>query len=153
MNFIQSSRNGKQCANKFALTPDGRGIGPAKRENRDTGPPRWPEEFQGLPAAIPASGQRTITSAEETSELELLAEVNLAYQLVFQHFIRRAFGDHLAFGKDVGAFADAQGFTDIVVGDQHADAAVVQMLDDALDVAHCNRVNASEGLVKQDEAR
>ena len=40
-----------------------------------------------------------------------------------------------------------------MVGDQHADTALGQKLDDALNVNHGNRVNAGEGLVKQYETR
>jgi hypothetical protein len=38
-----------------------------------------------------------------------------------------------------------------VVGDQHADGALLEEADDALDVEHRDRVDASEGLVQQDE--
>ena len=39
-----------------------------------------------------------------------------------------------------------------MVGNQHADAAVPQMLDDPLDVQHGDRVDPRKGLVEEDEA-
>ena len=54
---------------------------------------------------------------------------------------------------DVGASADAEGFTHIMVGDQHPDAARGQFANDALDVEHRQRVDARKRLIEQDEAR
>lgn len=41
-------------------------------------------------------------------------------------FFGRALSEHFAFVDDVGVIANAQRFTYVVVGDQHADAAVFQ---------------------------
>ena len=54
---------------------------------------------------------------------------------------------------DVGAIGDAQRFADVVVGDEHADAALLQVKDDLLDVGDRDRVDAGERLVEQDELR
>uniref|UniRef100_A0A1I7Y9Y7 RNA polymerase beta subunit n=1 Tax=Steinernema glaseri TaxID=37863 RepID=A0A1I7Y9Y7_9BILA len=43
------------------------------------------------------------------------------------------------------------GFTDVVVGDQHADALGLEVVDDLLDVAHGDRVDTGERFVEQDE--
>ena len=87
------------------------------------------------------------------SKLELLAQIDLAHEFVFQQVGRGAFGDDAAFREDIGAFADAERLAHVMVGDQHADAAIVQVLHDLLDITDCNRINACERFVEQDEAR
>ncbi len=42
-------------------------------------------------------------------------------------------------------------FPHVMVGDEHADAAVGEVAGDALDVVHRQRVDSREGLVEQDE--
>ena len=49
--------------------------------------------------------------------------------------------------------ADPEGFADIMVSNEHADAAFAQVANDALDVEHRDRVDAREGLVEQHELR
>src|SRR5690606_18164326 len=78
------------------------------------------------------------------SEAEVLAQVYLPDLAVFEDGGGFALGDDAAFGQYVGARTDAQGLAHVMVGDQHADAAVAQVLDDALDVDHGNRVDARE---------
>ena len=41
--------------------------------------------------------------------------------------------------------------TDIVVGNQHADAAGLQVEDDLLQFQHRNRIDAAERLIEQNE--
>jgi hypothetical protein len=77
-------------------------------------------------------------------EAEAFPEVDPAHFRVRQH---------RALVEDVGAVADAEGFADVVVGDQDADAAVLEVLDDALDLADRNRVDAGEGFVEQHQLR
>src|SRR5215475_3286760 len=55
--------------------------------------------------------------------------------------------------NDVGAVGNAQGFTDVVVGDQHADAAIAEVKDDLLDIRHRDWIDAGKWLVEQDEFR
>src|SRR5690606_33144578 len=84
---------------------------------------------------------------------EVLAQIDFAYRFVVDDFAGVAVGQHLAFADDVGAVADAQGFTHVVVGDQHADIAAFQEVDNALDLDDGDGVHAREGFVQQDEAR
>src|SRR5690606_14497177 len=65
-------------------------------------------------------------------EPESFAEVDAAHVRVRQQLVRRALRQHLAIIEDVGAVADAQRLAHVVVGDQHPDAAVAQVADDAL---------------------
>ena len=55
--------------------------------------------------------------------------------------------------KDVGAIDDVQSVADIVVGDQHAEAAILEVADQLADLADVDRVDPGQGLVEQDEAR
>ena len=84
---------------------------------------------------------------------EVFAEIDLAHVGVLDDLGRRAFGQHPALADDVGAVADAERLAHVVVGDQHADAALLEEADDALDLDHRDRVDAGERLVEQDEAR
>ena len=59
----------------------------------------------------------------------------------------------MAFVDDVGVVANAECLAHVVVGDEHADAAIFQKRDDALDLDHSDGVDAGEGLVQQDETR
>src|SRR5207344_220297 len=61
--------------------------------------------------------------ARRRSESEGFAQVNPAHVRISQHRLGCALRQHTAGVENVGAVADAQGFADIVVGDQHANAA------------------------------
>src|SRR6266550_3842561 len=57
------------------------------------------------------------------------------------------------FEHDVGAVHDVERLLDVVIGDQHADAAVTQSGDDRLDVVDGDGIDAGERLVQQQELR
>src|SRR4051812_33615082 len=52
---------------------------------------------------------------------------------------------------DVCPVSNAQSFTHVVIGDQHADAALLQVEDDVLNVSDGDRIDPREGLVEQDK--
>ena len=54
---------------------------------------------------------------------------------------------------DIRAVGNAQRFTDVVIRDQHADAAIPQVENDLLDILHRDRVDAGKRLVQQHELR
>ena len=54
---------------------------------------------------------------------------------------------------DIGAIDQAERLAHIVVGDQHADAAALEMAHEILDVADRDRIDAGERLVEQHEGR
>src|SRR5690554_2971529 len=83
----------------------------------------------------------------------MLPEIDLAYALVVDDLFGLAAREHRAVAEDVGMVADAQRLAYVVVGDEYADAAFLEVADDFLDVEHGNRVDAGEGLVEQDQAR
>ena len=55
--------------------------------------------------------------------------------------------------QDVGAVDDIERFAHVVVGDQHADATVLEMRHQIADVGHGDRVDARQRLVEQHETR
>ena len=59
---------------------------------------------------------------------------------------------HAAIADDVGVVTDTQRLAHVVIGDQNANAALLEETDDALDFDHRDRIDAGKGLIKQDEA-
>ena len=59
----------------------------------------------------------------------------------------------MAFANDKGGLTDIQRVADIVIGDEHPDAALLQVQDDLLDIVDRDRVDAGKGLIQQDEVR
>ena len=68
-------------------------------------------------------------------------------------FLRITFCKNLAFMNHVGPFHKAQRLTNVVIGDENADAPLRQVPDKLLDIADGLRVDACERLVKQHEGR
>ena len=60
---------------------------------------------------------------------------------------------HLSIEHDVRAVDDVEGLLDVVIADQHADAAMSQVGDDGLNVMNRDRVDAGEWLVQHHELR
>ena len=57
----------------------------------------------------------------------------------------------LSLRNNVSPVSDAQRFAHIVVGNQNADAAGLQVKDDLLQLQHRNRIDAAEWLIQQDK--
>ena len=55
--------------------------------------------------------------------------------------------------QDIGAVNDFQRFAHIMVGDQHTNAAILQMLDQITNFANRDRVNPGQRFIKQDIGR
>src|SRR5687768_18572643 len=68
---------------------------------------------------------------------EPLAEVEAADFGVGNQFVGGAGAEDAAFGHDVGAVGDGEGFADVMVGDENADALVFEIKDDLADVVDC----------------
>ncbi len=56
---------------------------------------------------------------------EPLAKIQPPDVFVLDQFIRLAGAEYLTFGHDVGSVGDAEGFADVVVGDEDADSLLV----------------------------
>src|SRR5258705_11129553 len=82
----------------------------------------------------------------------MFAEIDLADVLIINNLARNARRQDAALIDDIRAVADAKGFAHVVIGDQHADAALLEEADDLLDVEDRDRIDAREWLVEQDEA-
>ena len=80
-----------------------------------------------------------------------MTQIHFSHQLVGENCFSIAFGDQLTVVDDVGCFANVERFTDVVVGDQHANAFGLKVVNDLLDIAHRDGVNACKRFIEQDE--
>src|SRR5688572_32304580 len=63
-------------------------------------------------------------------ELEAFTEVNPANLFVGGQLARRSRSEHLALPENISAIGDFQGLSHVVIGDEHADPAGLQVGDD-----------------------
>ena len=82
----------------------------------------------------------------------MLSEVGFPNPVIGQHLDRRTGCDDVPFAHDVGAFANIQGFTDIVVRDQHANVAGFEMRDDVFDIGNGDRIDARKGFIEENHS-
>src|SRR2546430_14547152 len=78
-------------------------------------------------------------------------EIQVRDPVVEHQLAHRARHLHLAFEHDVGAVDDVERLLHVVVGDQHADAAVAQAGHDRLDVVHRDRIYPGEWFIEEHE--
>src|SRR5258708_31274709 len=89
----------------------------------------------------------------------ILAQSDLGPQIYSPHLLvagktrGRPAAKNRAVVNDVGAVGDAERLADVVVRDEHADAAIAQVKDDLLDVGDRDRIDPCEGLVEEHELR
>src|SRR6516165_5601360 len=74
------------------------------------------------------------SSSPGASKPERLAQVHLTDLGVGKDFFRSAGSDHRPLVHDVSPRAHSEGLADIMVSDQHTDATLGELADDALDV-------------------
>ena len=86
-------------------------------------------------------------------ESEFVSQVNSTGKRARSNLIRRAGFNYLAVVQYKCLVTCPQGFPDIVIGDQNADVAFLQMGDDFFDVDHRQRIDAGKGFVQQHEGR
>src|SRR5262245_60100008 len=82
-----------------------------------------------------------------------MAQIDAADILVCCEKRRSSAAEYHSVVHDVCPVRNAQRFTDVVISDQHADAALLQMKNDLLNIADGDWVDARERLVEQDEPR
>ena len=87
-----------------------------------------------------------------SAQRETLAEVDAADIDIVTQLVRGSGAEDAPLGDDVGAVGDAEGLADVVVGDQNADAAGLEVEDDLLQLEHGNGIDAAEGFVEEDKA-
>ena len=84
-------------------------------------------------------------------EREVVAEIDAFHFGVAPQLPRSAGAEDFSFGDDVCAVGDAQCFADVVVCNQYADAAGLEVENDLLQVEHSDGVDARKRLIQQDE--
>ena len=67
------------------------------------------------------------------SEFEFLSEIHFSNVLILEDFLRGARRDQGAVAQNIRMTADSEGFTDIMVSNQHADACLLYTSDAADD--------------------
>src|SRR6185312_7528735 len=82
-------------------------------------------------------------------EPEFLAQIESAHIGVVDDVVGATLHQHFPRIDDVGAVGQAQRLAHVMIGDQHADAAIGEMPHQRLDVADGDRVDAGERLVEQ----
>src|SRR5581483_1086542 len=86
-------------------------------------------------------------------EAEVLAQIDASNALIIDNFVGFAGCQNAAVVDDVGAIANAERFSHVMVCDQNSDSAFLQKSDDLLDVEHRDRVHSGERLIEENEAR
>src|ERR1700682_349448 len=106
-------------------------------------------------STIPSSPPRRITPGARglAGKPEAFAEEDLAHDVAIDDLARSAVKQDLARVNHIGAVDDRQRRMHVVVGDHDADAAILEVGDDALDFDHGDRVDAGERLVEAQEHR
>src|SRR5882757_62093 len=92
-----------------------------------------------------------IVLSDPRLQFEILAQVHLTNLRIGKNLIRRSGGEHRPLTDDVRSAANPQGFPDIMIGYEHANALVGQVLDYSLNIDDGQRVDTGEWFVQQDE--
>lgn len=93
-----------------------------------------------------------MTSQTSTlSESEVFPKVYALNVFVLQDFCWRTVRDQVSLAHDVGPLTHGQRFADVMIGNQHAETAVTQMLNNALDIDNGDGVNTSKRFIQQDK--
>src|SRR3984885_11412761 len=93
-----------------------------------------------------------IVLSDPSLQFEVLAQVHLTNLWVGKNLIRRSGGEHSALAHDISARADTQSLPDIMIGNEHADALVGQVLDYSLDIGDGQGIDTGKRFVQQDES-
>jgi len=88
-----------------------------------------------------AACSRASRQIDFRSEREVLSEIGFPDFVVGQYLIRSTGCNDMPLANDVGAFTNIQCFTDIVIGDQHANVPRFEMRDDVFDVGDRDGIN------------
>ena len=103
--------------------------------------------------AVAGTLEVLVPAAEWAARTPVTADLSASHSGVGRELFRGALLQDLALEEQVGPVRDTEGFLHVVVGDEHADVALLQMRHNALDVLHGNGVHACKGFVEQDEFR
>ena len=81
-------------------------------------------------------------------EAEILTKIDFPNLGVIKNALGIAVSDNLALTNNVGALSDVERFPDVVIGDQHTDAALFEMRNDRLDIRYGDRINPGKWLIE-----
>ena len=82
---------------------------------------------------------------------KIFAEIHPPHLGIGAELLRRTGTEDAALVNDVGAVSHRQRFADVMIGDQHTDAARLEREDNLLQIVDRKRIDARKWLVKQDE--
>ena len=102
-------------------------------------------------AGVYRTGQCCLTAIR--SETETLTQIDPPDLVVRDDFARAAAHQHGAFVDDIGPVDEVERLANIMVGDQHADTAFLELANQLADVGNGDRVDSGERLVEQHEMR
>ena len=85
------------------------------------------------------------------AEDEVAAEVFFTHHGIVRQFFAGALEKDFALEKQVGTVGDTECLGRIVVGNQNADILFLQLIHDALNVFHSDRVDAGKRLIEHDK--
>src|SRR6056297_3984797 len=88
-----------------------------------------------------------------SGDAETLTQIDAPHGFVTNDLVRRSGHDDRSVMQDIGAVDDLEGLTHVVIGDQNADAARLEVGHEVSDIAHRDRIDARERLVEQDVTR
>src|SRR6476661_6742252 len=105
--------------------------------------------LEWLSSISTSNNQHISTLSPVSFQLEVFAQVHAAHGVVAGQVFGGAGFEQLAFEEQISAVHDAESGLHVVVGDEHADVAVLELGHNALYFLGGNGVDASEGLVEQ----
>src|SRR5260221_3394190 len=90
---------------------------------------------------------RWLMAIDRFLERESFAQIDPSDVLVEDDLRRRALAQDLAAMQDIGAIDDVESLADVVIRDQHADAAVLEVRHQVSDFADGDLIDAGQRLV------
>ena len=84
---------------------------------------------------------------------EIFSQVDFANSFIVNDFLGLAEGEDRSLVDDVGMIAYAQSLAYIVIGNEHADAAILQEFDDFLNIDYRDGIDAGKRLIEQNKPR
>src|SRR5690242_1946625 len=97
--------------------------------------------------------QKLYRRATRLSHRKALAQIDAFHLWVMSQFCRSSGSEDSALINNVGAVGHREGLAHIMVGDQNANSALLQIENNLLQIEHGNWVDAGERLIEQDKLR
>src|SRR3546814_9084695 len=91
----------------------------------------WPSDVWRRGFIFPCGAPRATVGNGVHLQAEGVPQVDATHVRIGQQRVRSPLREHAAFAEDLRPVANAQGLADVVVGDQNADAAALEVAADA----------------------